>query len=261
MSKGKKGSWDIPTREKTGVLNFANPYAASYYKGNGQGKKGGTYGFNFTSEGKDYFNKLSSIRDAIMSELGYTSPSREASLNRWQKTFSDEALRTSMPQLEQTLFSRGLGGSEFYKGAVTDLLNKIAVQSVLNREDLANRDEILKLNQLNTINPEVWKMLNMGGDLAKSGANLTEEQYERMLPYMATYQKPKKGTWDLVGGGAGAAIALGLAPFTGGASLAYLPMAASLGQSVGGMFNEQQGSGLDLGSMANLALKAMNYGG
>lgn len=243
MSSGTKGSWEIPNRSQTGVIGFENPLAKSYWnQGSGQG---GYYGFNFTPEGQDYYNQLTTMRNSILSGLGYTAPSREASLNEWQDTFTKEALRTSMPQLEQTLFARGMGGSKLYQDSVTDLLNKVATQSVLNREQLASNDEYLKLAQLASINPEVWNMIDQGNQLTSATAGLTEQQYANMLPYMANYNQ-KSGTWDLLGGGLGALAGLALGGPTGAAA------GYSIGSGVGNIFNTGGQSGLG-SNLSNLA--------
>lgn len=257
MSKGKSGSWDVPTRSRTGVIGFENPLAKAYWQ---QGKgQSGYYGWEFLPKGQSYYDQLTAMRDAILSELGYTSPARESSLNRWEKAFTREALRTSMPKLEQTLFSRGLGGSRFYKDAVTDLLSKVATQSVLNRENLALQDELLKLKQLATLNPEMWKLIQMGEGLSRDTANVTEKQYQQMLPYMAKYES-EPGMFNVLGQGVGGLATLALAPFTGGASLAYLPMAMEAGNIIGGTFNKGPSSNLDLSSLLPQALKVAHYG-
>ena len=243
MSAGKKGSWDLPTYNKSGVINFANPLGTTTWKQGDVGTNSGTFDFTFNPETQDYNNKLTAMRNAILSGLGYTAPAREASLNEWEDTFNKEALRTSQPQLEQSLFARGLGGSKFYQDSLTDLLSKVATQGVLNRETLANNDEQLKLNQLAAINPEIANLINQANALSLNSYGATENQYQNLFPYLAKYNQ-KKGFMDLAGGGIGALASLALAPFTGGASLAFLPAATSAGSSIGGMFNEGPSSGL-----------------
>ncbi len=254
MSKGSKGSWDLPSYSKSGVINFANPYGTTRWTqgGEGSGTNAGTWDFAFNPSGQKYYDDLTTMRNSIMSGLGFTSPAREASLNEWQDTFARESARTSMPQLEQTLFSRGMGGSRLYQGAVTDLLSKIATQSVLNRENLAMQDENLKLSQLAAINPMITDLLNRSDSYVNSAYGATEKQYENLFPYLANYNQ-KKGNLDTWGQIAGLALAVGAAPFTGGASLALAPTMMGAGGSIGGMFNQGPSSGMDLSSLGMLA--------
>jgi hypothetical protein len=213
-----------------------------------------------------YRNQLNSLRNSILSGLGVTSPQREASLNQWADTYTKEALRTSMPQLEQTLFARGLGGSRFYGDQVTDLLSKTAAQATLNREELANRDEQLKLRQLESITglsqTEIKNLMDILGTTA-SNKDMEEKLYQsyyfNTLPYLAKYNtgSNKGGMWGSLGA---SALALGLAPFTGGASLAYLPMAAGAGGTIGNLFDPSgQNSALNLNWLSMLPSSTPQY--
>jgi hypothetical protein len=251
MSSGNKGSWDLPTYSKSGVLNFSNPYGTSYFSQGTGGANSGTFGVNLTPSTQEYSDQLSAMRNSILSGLGYTAPSREASLNQWQDTFSKEALRTAQPQLEQSLFARGLGGSKYYSDSLTDLLSKVNTQAVLNRENLANTDEQLKLSQLSSVNSGMSDLINQINSLSGSAYGATSNQWNTLLPYLAEYNQ-EPGTYDLLGQGIGGLGALALAPFTGGASLAALPAAMSAGGSIGSMFNEGGNSGIDLSSLASL---------
>jgi len=245
--KGKKGSWSLPSYDQSGVIGFENPLGRSTWRKGRSGTNAGAFGFEFNPETQDYYNMLTAMRDAIYSQLGYTSPAREASLNRWENTFNREALRTSMPRLEQTLFERGLGGSKFYNDAVTDLLSKVATQGVLNREQLSRADEAMKLNYLASINPQVANLINQANLLAGKSYGATQKQYENLFPYLAKY-KSKKGFMDILGGGLG-----GLAGFMlggpAGAMTGY-----SLGSGLGNMFNigPQSQFGGTLSNLANL---------
>ena len=254
MGKSKGGSVEIPT---------FNPPAKTMFGLPGLGRTGfadNTWGFAEAPEAMADRLQTEALRRSILSGLGITSPQREASLNRWQDIFTKEALRTSMPQLEQTLFARGMGGSRFYQDAVTDLLSKVETQGVLNREELANRDEALKLNQLGSLQNLLQQYLTNQNTLQSQayGASVQDKQlaqqmYMATLPYLAKYNAPKSnnaGMWGQLGGGA---LALALAPFTAGASLAFLPMAMQGGGAVGNLFETGQGGGPNLSSLGQLA--------
>lgn len=187
MSDNNSGSWDIPTYTAPTPSSFSNPYGTSQFKDN-------TYSTNLSSGTQDYYNQLDAMRKSIYSGLGYTSQAREASLNQWQDTFTKEALRTSQPQLEQSLFARGLGGSKYYSDSLTDLLSKVNTQGVLNREQLSTNDQNMQLQYLNSINPEIQNILSQVNGLNTNTANQGNiqnqqawNQYSSMLPYTATY--------------------------------------------------------------------------
>jgi len=194
MSSGKKTSINVPTFEKPPVPSFSIPgYGTASYANN-------TYGFSPDAGQEDYMNQLKALRGSILSGLALTSPERVASLNEWQDTFQKEALRSTMPQLEQTLFARGLGGSEFYKGAVNDLLSKVATQSVLSREDLARQDQLLKLEQLASISglnqqefANIAGLLGLSQGAGYQDANLAQNRYLATLPYTTTVTNSNNG--------------------------------------------------------------------
>lgn len=220
MGKKDEASWELPTYTQPIPSNFSNPYGTSSFTNN-------TYSTTLSPETQDYYNQLSAMQKAIYSGLGYTSPAREASLNRWEDTFNKEALRTAQPQLEQSLFERGLGGSKYYQGALTDLLSKVATQGTLNREQLSNNDQQMQLQYLASINPQISNILNQANSLMSASANQGNiqnqnawNQYTSMLPYNATYNAGNdySGLSSLLGTGLGALFALptgGMSPLMG----------------------------------------------
>lgn len=248
MTSGKSGSWDIPTYSKSGVIGFSNPYGSSTWTQGKSGANSGTFGFDFNDSTQSYYNQLEAMRNSILSGLGYTAPSREASLNQWQDTFSKEALRTSQPQLEQSLFARGLGGSKYYSDSLTDLLSKVNTQAVLNRENLANTDEQLKLSQYSAVNSGLQDLINQANTLSGQSYGATENQWNTLLPYLAEYNQDKSTDWGSIGGLIGAGLGTLVAPGVG-TGLGY-----SLGSNVGGLASGQSSSssGLDLSSLASL---------
>lgn len=260
MSKGSKGSWSLPSYSSSGIIDFSNPLGSTKFTQGTTGVNSGTFGFEFNPETQDYYNQLTAMRNAILSGLGYTSDAREASLNKWQDTFTKEALRTTQPQLEQSLFARGLGGSRYYSDSLTDLLTKVATQGVLNRENLALQDENLKLQQLASINPEVANLINQANSLSQNSYAATENQYQNLFPYLATWNKGKSGTMDILGGALGATAGL-IMGGPAGAVTGY-----QLGSSLGSGFNtgpqSSLGQGLNslasIGSIMNLPTTGLN---
>ena len=151
-----------------------------------------TWGFSETPEQQAWRNQIEASRSAILKGLGITTPQREASRQQWADAFTKEALRTSMPQLEQTLFGRGLGGSRFYNDAVTDLLSKVATQATLNKEGLAQQDEQLKLQQLGSVAgldqqgvQNLMNLLGMASTATQNKEQLAQNMYLNTLPYTA----------------------------------------------------------------------------
>jgi len=220
MSSGKQGSWDIP-KYTANPASYSNPYGTSYFRNN-------TYGTDLSSGTQDYYNQLDAMRKAIYSGLGYTSPAREASLNQWQQTFEKEALRNTQPQLEQSLFARGLGGSKYYSDSLTDLLSKTATQGVLNREQLSQNDQNMQLQYLASINPEIANILSQSNALTSGTSNQEQQgwnRYQQMLPYNTMYNDP--GNSGLAGAGKGV-----VSGATAGSS--FGPLGALIGAILGG---------------------------
>lgn len=249
MTSGKNGSWDIPTYSDSGVIGFSNPYGTSTWTQGKGGTNSGTFGFDFNDSTQSYYNQLEAMRNSILSGLGYTAPSRESSLNEWQDTFSKEVLRTSQPQLEQALFARGLGGSKYYSDSLTDLLSKVNTQAVLNRENLANQDEQLKLQQYSAVNSGLQDLINQANTLSQTSYGATKNQWDTLLPYLAEYNQDQSTDYGTIGGLAGALLG-GILTGGTGAGLGY-----SLGSGIGSLASGQSSSGssgLDLSSLASL---------
>ncbi len=256
MGKKSSGSVEIPSFTKPTPPSYNVPgWGTTSFKDN-------TYGFTEDPQAQTDRLQLESMRRAILTGLGITSPQREASLNQWQDTFSKEALRTTMPQLEQTLFARGMGGSKFYQDAVTDLLSKVASQSVLGREDLANRDEMLKLSQLAQVGnldqqtkQNILDLINQSAQTGLTEEGLAQQRYTNTLPYLSQYNASPTSPWGSVGSLAGAGLGALLAGPTLGMSV---PMGMSLGSSLGGAAVEAFGgspSQLDLSWLRDLEEK------
>jgi len=240
MGKSKGSSIELPAPPSAqqfslpgfGTTNFAN----------------NIWGFSEDPTQQAYRQQLETMRASILKGLGITAPEREASLNQWQDIFTKEALRTSMPQLEQTLFSRGMGGSKLYQDAITDLLSKVATQGVLNREQLSQADEALKLNQLASILGAGQTNLSNMSDLMGGAVDQTNQiwnQWYQMLPYLAKVKAGSSSPWGTIGSllGTAAGFALG-GPVGAG-------IGSSLGGGVGGMIGGSP-SQLDLSWLAML---------
>jgi hypothetical protein len=237
MGKDKGSSVEIPSPPSyaNSVMNYSIPGLGNTSYANN------TWGFNLTPEAQAEQQQIQSLKNSILAGLGITSSQREQSLNQWQDTFVKEALRTSQPQLEQSLFARGLGGSRYYSDALTDLLTKVNTQGVLNRESLSNQDQQLMLQQLAGVgNLGQQNYSNMYNLLGQSTGQSNQQYqnainlYQTMLPYLAKVNQSSNlgGLGSLLGTGLGALFAL---PTGGMSVLGGSMLGGSLGGGLGSM--------------------------
>lgn len=196
------------------------------------------------------------IRRDLLSSFGLNSGDPQS--DPYTQAFLKNSLDSVQPQLENSLIGRGLGGSSVYQGALSDLFSKLGTQATLNSQQY-------KLNNLNPINDYINNQNTIGQNLIGLANNrditnnataldLYKKQYDALM-YNANRpdQSNNAGLFGSLGGGA---LALGLAPFTGGASLALAPILSGVGGNVGGMFDPAKGgSGVispDLSSLMSL---------
>ena len=168
-----------------------------------------------------------------------------------------------MPQLEQTMFARGMGGSKLYGDSVTDLLSKIGTQGVLNREQLSQSDEQLKLSQLASILGAGQSNLSNMSSLMGQATGQTNQnnqqawnQYAALLPYLAKVNAGSSSPWGSIGSIAGAGLGALFAAPTGGMSMG---LGAGLGSALGGGIGGMAGgspSQIDLSWLAQLGNNA-----
>ena len=126
------------------------------------------------------------------------------------------------------------------------------------------RGEFSLQNRLN-IDPSQMTnpLMGMGQqqDYAQKQADYEYQLAKQQADYYNMVAKARKKASSItsMSGMGGAAIALGLAPFTGGASLAYIPMAMAAGQQASPLWGGSSGGGgMDMGT----ALSMMQmYGG
>lgn len=227
MSKSGGGKVNIPQYNEPTPYGFSTPDASV-------GFSNGNFNLSYSPQMQQSMDDMSAMRNAIMKSLGTTSADREASLNNWQDTFQKELLRSSQPQLEQSLFDRGLGGSNYYSGALTDLISKAGSQAVLNREQLAQQDEQSKINRLGAVaglqnqdqqnNMGLLGLANQSFDARNS---LASQRYGQTLPYLASYSQ-NPGYLGLGGTALGGLAGFAMGGFPGAAA------GAGIGGAVGG---------------------------
>jgi len=224
MASSKPAKVEIPKYEKPIPPNWVTPWGSANYNTGTN-----TYNFAETPDMEKDRIQMEGLRRSILSTIGVTGPERDASLNKWKETYYNELYRSSVPQLEQTLFARGMGGSEMYKGALTDLLTKLASQSVLGAEDLRTQDEALKLSQLGTVGGQLNTDRTSGTNLTQLAADtglkqdqLAQNLYLNTLPFMAKYTGAKPSTFSQIAPLAG----LALGALTGGMAAPAMSMTA-----------------------------------
>ena len=197
MGKSKQPEVVLPPKAQTQNVSLPNVGTSNYADN--------TWGINLDPRLREEQNQIQALKNAILSEVGITSAGREASLNKWQDTFSKEALRSAQPQYEQSMFARGLGGSRAYTQGLADLLSNVNTQAVLNREGLSNTDQQLMLQQLSGLAGLNQTNLGNISGVMNSGMGRTDkakEDWYKSLPYDATVNSP--GNSGLAGAGAGA---------------------------------------------------------
>ena len=263
MGKQKQPTLEIPKYNKPNPQQMSLPGLGTSTYAND------TWGFNQDPELAAQQKELRAMQNSILAGLGVTAPEREASLNNWQDTFMKEAQRTSQPALEQSLFQRGLGGSKFYQDSVTDLLSKLATQSVLNREQLANQDynnQLAGLQAVTGLNQTNYGNMSglLGNAVGQTNQNNQQawNQYQTMLPYTMKVNTP--GNNGLMGALQGAATGFmvgGPIGAVAGGGLGYLGSKSSGSSTPYIMYQPQsQGSSGGMGGL-NLSSLAGMFGG
>jgi len=193
MGKGnRKPSWSIPEYQDPTYKTFSTGYGNTSYNN-------GNFSYNPSASGLDFQNQLQATRSALLKSMGGTDKATNDSLNQWQKTYFDEANRLSQPQLEQSLFSRGLGGSNFYANSLNDLITKNTAQSILNKYQLQNQDFNQNQTAFNNVNSSLNNEYTRGDNLLKLNADYANNQdnrnldlYKTTLPYKAQYDDGRK---------------------------------------------------------------------
>lgn len=252
MSKSKSASVEIPSFQRPLPPTYNMPGLGRTSFSFGQGGGADIYGFNEDPQAQAERLQIEGLKKSILVGLGVTAPEREVSLNQWQDIFTKEAMRTSMPQLEQTLFQRGLGGSRFYQDSVNDLLSKIATQSVLGREGLRQADEATKLQQLSGVSglgqqgyQNIYNLLGLSTQTGLSEEQAAQQRYLATLPFLSKVNAPQASPWGTIGTLAGAGLGFALGGPVGAG------IGSSLGGGVGGMIGGSP-SQIDLSSLAML---------
>lgn len=119
-----------------------------------------------------------------------------------QKLLS-ESLRIAQPQLENSLIQRGLGGSSVYQGAITDLISKATMDSILNSQSSKlNTLAGLQSSYLGPYQALGQNLLQLAASTGISQEQLAQAMYQATLPYNAQVNYPKQsGLAGLISGG------------------------------------------------------------
>lgn len=141
--------------------------------------------------------------NSIMSNLIKSLGSGNVADSDYTKTYMNELLKLSQPATENALIGRGLGGSTVYKDALTDLITKASVQSILGGQQYQQNNYNMLSDYLNTANTNGMNLLQLltQTDLAKQG--LAQNLYTSTLPLKSTYNSGKNysGLGSLLGAG------------------------------------------------------------
>lgn len=217
-----------------------------------------TYGVSADPQELATMQAVKGIRSSLLQSLGLGGTPES---DPYTQQYMNEILRTSQGPLENALIGRGLGGSTVYKDALTDLMSKAATQAVLGGQQY-------KQNNLASLNDYINTNMGYGQDLlgrVTSQYNTDQtnswQRYKDLLGLnLYNANQPKDTTpWGSIGSLAGMGLALGAAPFTGGASLALIPAAGAMGGGIGGLFDKSGsggggggGGGTDLSALMSL---------
>lgn len=234
--QGKAPSWTIPEYTDPSYKTFGTSYGDTSYKD-------GKFSYNPSASNLSFQNDLEATRSALLKHMGGTDQATNDSLNQWQKTYFDEAQRLSQPQLEGSLFQRGLGGSSMYTGSLNDLITKNANQAILNKYQLQNQDFNQNQTAFGNVNTALNnqygqgdKLLGLQADYANNQDSRNLDLYKTTLPYKATYNKGKQGQgWGKVAGTVIGGV--------GGAFMGMPLQGAQLGGAIGGGIDASQGYG------------------
>lgn len=236
---GNKPSVSIPTYQDPTYKTFSDNTGSTNYNN-------GNFSYTPNAANQDFQTQLDATRSAILKHMGGTDQATNDSLNNWQKTYFDEANRLSQPQLENSLFDRGLGGSNFYAGSLNDLLTKNSNQAILNKYQLQNQDFNQNQTAFTNVNNAQNDLTKNASNLLGLNANYAANQdknnssvYESTLPYLSTRTNGTQGQGfgGLIGGvlgGVGGAVVGGPAGAITG---------AQIGSGVGGGIDASQGYG------------------
>jgi hypothetical protein len=248
--------------------------------------------------------------DALQKLLGYTPEQFQYPMADIQKALeAQQGLQYEqyLKQIRPTMAQQGQLDSTYYANMISDYLKNQQAQGLTNTANLLTNQATQNYN-LSTWLPQFQS--GVAGQLAGIGGQKAQiDQYNLQYPYQtyipaltslygqgvnqgnAQYQSAMNQynaamqDWQnqqnqagaqagSIGSLSGMGLALALAPFTGGASLAFIPAASSLGGTVGSMFapSSSQSSTsqqLDLSGLTsslykpnwNIPYGATSYGG
>lgn len=280
MSKKSKPEFQGPPTQSRALQMFAPQgfYAPtgslSYNTGTANGM-GGATGGGYQVNLQDSYNPLNTlpqyndIRTRLLGDLGIVGADRAKQLDEYGNAFMNKSLEYSAPRLQALTYGRGQAGSRMAGDAYSDLINKASTDAVLNRDQLRQLDEQMKINQLNTIENGANNAYNNYGNIVQqlmAGAGLSNgaagsaldqaNQYVNAQNALEAerYQRAQQSNGaGNIGSLIGTGLAVGAAPFTGGASLAYAPMMAGAGGQIGGLFDPSTSANGNMSNSLGLA--------
>ena len=266
----KKASYDVPKYQEMTPQNIGNSYGSANFNN-------GAWNYTPGAEDSQFQNDIAATRSAILKSINGSSQDQQAALNNWQDTYFKEAQRLSQPQLEQSLFDRGLGGSQFYAGSLNDLIAKNTTNAILNKYQLAQMQDQQNLANLAGVGNYDQMLRGSGNDLLTMALNnqqnresLNNNRYINTLPYTVSYNpaEQKNGFGKLIG-----TVGGGIA----GAFVGNPMLGAQLGGAIGGGIDSSSGAnsfggglidtglaglgGLNFGSGGGLGSQVKAFGG
>jgi len=253
MSKKEKPAFQGPMTQDQSLEKFT---PQGFYAPTGN-VTWGNDGYKATIS--DQYNPLNvlpqydDMRLRLLGDIGLTGQARADQLDQYGNAFMDKSLEYSAPRLKAMTYGRGQAGSRMAADSYSDLVNKASTDAILSREQLRNLDEQLKLQQLTAVEGGIGNAYNQYGNMIQqllSGGQISQQAAKQAMDqaraYVSDYntlesERVKRANSSnnagTIGSLAGTALAIGAAPFTGGGSLAFMPQAAALGGSIGGMFD------------------------
>lgn len=158
MSSPKKPEYMAPYTQTQALESFKPqgfyaPYGSIRY-----GDSGYATDISDTYLDEGATTQYNQLRSKLLSDiLGTTDTS---AYDEYGKAFMDKSLEYSLPRLTATSYGRGQAGSRTQADATADLINKASTDAVLNRAQLKNIDDTLRLNQLNTVESGLTNQTN-----------------------------------------------------------------------------------------------------
>ena len=186
-----------------------------------------------------------------------------------EQALSNQYFQNIMPDIEKSIGHRlslaGMESSPIAARLIGRERGNLGFNVGSYLSNLGNERARYSLSSRMGIDP--WSITNplLEAGLMRSNQQGSLDQSYNEQVAMANYMnemekyKQKGAAGSLFGTIGGGALSLAAAPFTGGASLAYLPLAASAGGTLGGLFSGGQGGQEPIDLATALMLQGGNY--